>query len=92
VEETELQRLLPELESGPACRFADWPNLQIPPVAAGVYTVWEGETFLYVGMAGRTLTRETIAEKLSARARPTGIVDRLGSHALGRRSGDQFCI
>jgi hypothetical protein len=92
VEETELQRLLHELESGPACWFADWPNLQSPPVAAGVYTVWEGETFLYVGMAGRTLTRETIAEKLSARSRPTGIVDRLGSHALGRRSGDQFCV
>jgi|TARA_B100000959_G_scaffold270562_1_gene317616 hypothetical protein len=41
------------LDRGSLHRFADWPNEVIPRVAAGVYTVWQGDRFLYVGMAGR---------------------------------------
>ena len=41
------------LASGRAFRFGDWPNPEVPNWRAGVYTVWYGSTFLYVGMAGR---------------------------------------
>ena len=34
----------------------DWPNQQVPKRAAGVYTVWEGDRLLYVGMSGRAMT------------------------------------
>jgi hypothetical protein len=46
-----------------------------------VYTIWDrAGRFVYVGMAGRT------------GASGNGPFGRLGSHASGRRSGDQFCI
>lgn len=80
-----------ELHSGPSYRFADWPNPDVPAVAAGVYTIWDGDQFIYVGMAGRGLTAENIDspdEPVKAR----GLKTRLDSHASGRRSGDQFCV
>jgi hypothetical protein len=92
MDERELERLLHELGAGPAYRFADWPNELVPRVAAGVYTVWEQQTFVYVGMAGRTLTAEQIQSKRATRAKPTGLFDRLTAHSWGRRSGDQFCV
>ncbi len=39
--------------TGPACRFSDWPNAEVPRRAAGVYTIWRQEEFIYVGMSGR---------------------------------------
>jgi hypothetical protein len=92
VDDRELQRLLHELEAGPAYRFADWPNRLVPMVAAGVYTVWEQATFVYVGMAGRGLTAEAIQRKRAEGASPTGLFDRLRAHFWGKRSGDQFCV
>jgi hypothetical protein len=76
------------LVHGPLTRFADWPSTDVPRVAAGVYTIWHGSEFLYVGMAGRALTKEA----LRARNKDTGLWVRLNSHASGRRSGDQFCV
>ncbi len=63
----------------------------VPP-GAGVYTVWDDQgQFIYVGMSGRGLTRDdVIAMKESGERR--GLVQRLGSHASGRRSSDQFCV
>jgi hypothetical protein len=61
-------------------------------IAAGVYTVWEGERFVYVGMAGRGLTAEGLQKRRAAKGKRTGLFDRLNSHASGRRSGDQFCV
>jgi hypothetical protein len=46
----------------------------------GLYTIWERQRFLYVGMAGRGVNTRA------------GLYGRLNSHASGRRSGDQFCI
>ena len=66
-------------------RFSDWPNTDIPAVAAGVYAVWESETLVYCGMSGREL------EKASDKSR-YGLFNRLKSHASGRLSGDQFCV
>ena len=79
------------LESGPIYAFRDWPNLAVPRVAAGVYTVWEATWFLYVGMAGEKLTADKI-NRLRATNEKKGLFLRLDDHASGKRSGDKFCI
>ena len=33
-------------------RFADWPNSEVPAVAAGVYVVWEGDKLIYMRHVG----------------------------------------
>lgn len=35
------------LSRGTDHRFADWPNAEVPNLRAGVYTIWNGERFLY---------------------------------------------
>ncbi|MES1264340.1 MAG: hypothetical protein ABUU24_01670 [Variovorax sp.] len=68
-------------------RFEDWPNTEVPAVAAGVYAVWDQDRLIYCGMSGREF------EKAVSAARPKyGLVTRLASHASGRLSGDQFCV
>ena len=52
----------------------------------GVYTIWRGDEFVYVGIAGRNLDLAT-EHKLMRRVR-----DRLDSHRSGRRSDDQFAV
>lgn len=75
------------LESGLLYRFADWPNDEVPRVAAGVYTVWTDDgRLLYVGMSGRG----EVGDGSDGKRR--GLWTRLNSHASGRRSGDQFCV
>ena len=66
-------------------RFADWPNDDIPAIAAGVYAIWDERTLIYCGMSGREI------EKAADKSR-YGLVTRLQSHASGRLSGDQFCV
>jgi len=80
-----------ELGAGNLHLFKDWPNKNIPRVAAGVYTVWntKGE-FMYVGMAGEGLTKEVIVK--ADKKKIKGLRDRLGKHKSGSRSGDEFCI
>jgi hypothetical protein len=86
--EVELDRLA----TGDLHRFSDWPNVEVPLAAAGVYSIWNQEgTYVYVGMSGRGLTAESLAERQAAR-KATGLGTRLSSHASGRRSGDQFCV
>ena len=77
-----------ELSRSLARSFANWPDAAVPTFGAGVYTIWDNEErFIYVGMSGRGITAETLR-----RNTPQGIYTRLGSHASGRRSGDQFCV
>ena len=68
-------------------KFADWPNKEIPQVAAGVYAIWNDEQLIYCGMSGRGLEKA-----LSEGKKKFGLVTRLNSHASGRLSGDQFCV
>jgi hypothetical protein len=85
--------LLVALGSSLAYRFADWPNLEVPNWGAGVYTVWDGDLLVYVGMGGRGLYAGSHeSERALASTKARGLRDRLNSHASGRRSGDQFCI
>jgi hypothetical protein len=72
--------LIDLLESGPLYHFAEWPEESLRVSAPGVYTVWLGEQFLYVGISWQD------------RPGSRGLFGRLNSHASGRRSGDQFCI
>ena len=69
----------------PRHRFSDWPNADIPAVAAGAYSIWEAESLIYCGMSGREI------EKAADKSR-YGLITRLESHASGRLSGDQFCV
>jgi hypothetical protein len=71
------------LATGPLYWFRDWPNKDVPPVCAGVYTIWHSDgRFIYVGIRlmqcpGHRLMGCTLA---------------CISHFSGRRSGDQFCV
>jgi hypothetical protein len=79
-----------ELAAGPLFEFADWPDDHVPRRAAGVYTVWRADEFLYVGMSGRGAQREDFVVDPGQRSPAKGLWTRLNSHASGRRSGDQF--
>jgi hypothetical protein len=81
-----------ELEAGPFHRFQDWPNDQVPKRAAGVYSVWDDDRLLYVGMSGRAMTAEDLEVSPNGRVVAKGLWTRLNAHASGRRSGDQFCV
>jgi hypothetical protein len=65
--------------------FSDWKNSHVPQVAAGVYAIWEDDCLIYCGMSGREIEKNLKKKKY-------GLVTRLNSHALGRLSGDQFCV
>jgi hypothetical protein len=85
-----IKNLLYELENGTAYSFSDWSI--VPRICAGVYTIWNERTLIYVGMSGRSLSAETITEHRKSNSRARGLVTRLKAHASGRRSGDQFCV
>jgi hypothetical protein len=70
---------LEHLASGSRFRFADWPVREVPE-SPGLYTIWDADDFLYVGMAGRGIATRSLLR------------GRFTSHASGRRSGDQFCL
>ena len=61
---------LATLGAGQLYRFADWPNADIPNGRAGVYSVWDGDALIYVGMAGRGLVAG--ADEATAQA-PTSV-------------------
>lgn len=68
-------------------RFADWPNPELPPIAIGVYLIWQREQLMYCGVSGRGLNIGSSGGRSAA-----GLVTRLKSHWTGRLSGDQFCV
>ena len=80
------------LARGPLHAFAAWPLEVVPHVAAGLYSVWKGEDFIYIGMSGRGLSEADIEARRRAGERKKALWSRLDSHASGRRSGDQFCL
>ena len=67
--------------------FSDWPNPEVPLVAAGIYAIWSGEILVYCGMSGRQFD-----PVLAGAKKKHGLYTRLASHASGRLSGDQFCV
>lgn len=68
-------------------QFANWPNREIPLVAAGIYAIWHNDTLIYCGMSGCEISKVQTAGKTRY-----GLITRLASHASGRLSGDQFSV
>jgi hypothetical protein len=73
------------LFTGEVLSFASWPQTPVPKGPPGVYTIWRGDEFLYVGISWREPSATVAGQS-------KGLWGRLDSHASGRRSGDQFCI
>ena len=67
-------------------KFKNWPKKNFPTLAAGVYVIWDDQTLLYVGTAGKDLDKAKKSGK-----NKFGLITRLNSHASGRTAGDQFC-
>ena len=44
---------LSELETGPPHLFGEWDTSPAPRGPTGVYTVWRGDEFVYVGISYR---------------------------------------
>lgn len=74
------------LTTGPIHSFRDALHETLPLACIGVYTIWRGTEFVYVGIAGRNL------DLAAEHKRMRGVRDRLDSHRSGRRSGDQFAV
>jgi len=68
-------------------KFSDWPNREIPLIAAGVYAIWHDDKLIYCGMSGRKIEKAVKDNK-----NKYGLITRLNSHAQGRLSGNQFCV
>lgn len=81
-----INEIFEALTKGPAHSFRDALHDTLPLACIGVYTIWRGDEFVYVGIAGRNL--DVAAEHKRMR----GVRDRLDSHRSGRRSGDQFAV
>lgn len=92
MDDTKAAILFKELEYGQIHNFRDWSKSIVPKVCAGVYTIWQGNQFIYVGMSGRSLNLESIQEHKNSSNKAKGLFTRLNEHASGRRSGDQFCV
>lgn len=69
------------LTTGTCYLFKDGLHVDLPLAKPGVYTIWRGSEFIYVGIAGRGLDLTMEHKKMR------GIKDRLDSHLRGRRSG-----
>ena len=74
------------LTTGAMHSFRDALHETLPLACIGVYTIWRGTEFMYVGIAGRNL------DLAAEHKRMRGVRDRLDSHRSGRRSGDQFAV
>jgi len=54
-ESADLDELWYQLNHQPLHAFADWPNREIPKGKPGVYLVYQGSKWIYVGMANKNL-------------------------------------
>ena len=82
----EFREQIDVLTSGPLFPFSGGLHETLPLAACGVYTIWKGTEFLYVGYGGRKLDLSISHLKMK------GLKDRLDSHWRGRRSGDSFAV
>jgi hypothetical protein len=83
---------LSELQEGRLWPFADFAAAAVPRNIAGVYTIWDASTLVYVGIGG-TQVRYAEPDDEAEPPKPVeGLRGRLAQHASGDRSGDKFCI
>mgnify|MGYP006136488223 CR=1 FL=1 len=81
------KKIVEDLTAGKLYSFAERPGKGLPLVAIGIYTIWNGEEFAYVGISGRGV-REEDYKKDKAK----GLKQRLRSHYRGGIGGDKFCV
>ena len=82
-------QVIDDLVTGKLYSFSDWPNEDLPDVAIGMYTIWKGDLFAYVGISGTSLK----AEDFAMNAKKTrGLKQRLNAHRTGGLGGDKFCV
>ena len=53
--EPNLEQLWDELNRQPAHRFADWPNRDVLKGKPGVYLIYQGDSWIYIGMSFKNL-------------------------------------
>ena len=53
---------LSELSNGNLFTFKDKTSWTVPKVSSGVYTIWNGNEFLYVGMSGKNINEMNIEQ------------------------------
>src|SRR5215510_2646418 len=70
-------------------KFSDWPNEDVPAIAAGVYAVWDGDTLIYCGMSGRQFARAVSSGRLSGDQFCVYVVNSCSSVATDRLSMDE---
>ena len=81
-----------DLETGHLHLFSNFAAAAVPKNIAGVYTIWDGDRFIYVGIGGIQI-RYTEPDEEAEPAKPVaGLRGRLAQHSTGGRSGDKFCI
>ena len=51
----DLEQLWDELNRQPVHRFADWPNRDVPKGQPGVYLIYLGDRWIYIGMSFKNL-------------------------------------
>ena len=51
----DLEQLWDELNRQPVHRFADWPNRDVPKGQPGVYLIYQGDRWIYIGMSFKNL-------------------------------------
>lgn len=78
-----------DLSRGKLYQFSEWPNEDLPDVAIGMYTIWNGGMFAYVGISGTSLKKEDFA--MNAK-KIRGLKQRLNYHRSGGLGGDKFCV
>ena len=75
-----------DLTNGKLYKFSDWPNEDLPNVAIGMYTIWKGDLFAYVGISGTAIKEEDYEKNIIK-----GLKQRLNAHVLGI-GGYKFCV
>ena len=76
-----------DLSIGQEYTFSDWPNEDLPDVAIGMYTIWKGDMFAYVGISGTAIKEEDYEKNIIK-----GLKQRLNAHRSGGIGGDKFCV
>ena len=81
------ENLIHDLTKGKPYKFSDWPNSELPDVAIGMYTIWKGDLFAYVGISGTAVKEEDYQKNIIK-----GLKKRLKAHRSGGIGGDKFCV
>jgi len=81
------RKVVDDLTEGILYQFSEWPNEDLPDVAIGMYTIWKGDLFAYVGISGTAVKKEDYEKN-----KVKGLKQRLNAHRSGGIGGDKFCV